>query len=185
MRETWIRSLSWEEDPWVGRRERLPTPVFWPGEFHGLYNPWSHKELDTTEWLSLSLSSPAGYARMLTQTCLLTEPGGKESSSWLPVSWTEFELWFQAELTWYLSSASCYLVLGCPVVSNSLWPFWLQPPGSHVHRISQARILEWVCHFLLKGLFLTQGSNPHLLCLLHCRQILHLLRHQGSPTISC
>ena len=29
-------------DPWVGkiswRRERLPTPVFWPGEFHGLYS---------------------------------------------------------------------------------------------------------------------------------------------------
>jgi len=29
--------------PWVGkipwRRERLPTPVFWPGEFHGLYSP--------------------------------------------------------------------------------------------------------------------------------------------------
>ena len=27
-------------NPWVGkipwRRERLPTPVFWPGEFHGL-----------------------------------------------------------------------------------------------------------------------------------------------------
>ena len=21
------------------RRERLPTPVFWPGEFHGLYSP--------------------------------------------------------------------------------------------------------------------------------------------------
>ena len=34
MRETWVY-------PWVGkmpwRRERLPTPVFWPGEFHGLY----------------------------------------------------------------------------------------------------------------------------------------------------
>ena len=30
--------------PWVGkipwRRERLPTPLFWSGEFHGLYNPW-------------------------------------------------------------------------------------------------------------------------------------------------
>ena len=25
------------------------TPVFWPGEFHGLYNPWGHRELDTTE----------------------------------------------------------------------------------------------------------------------------------------
>ena len=31
-------------DPWVGkiswRRERLPTPVFWLGEFHELYSPW-------------------------------------------------------------------------------------------------------------------------------------------------
>ena len=43
--------------PW--RRERLPTPVFWPGEFHGQrslvgYSPWGCKESDTTEWLSLS-----------------------------------------------------------------------------------------------------------------------------------
>ena len=40
-------------DPWVGnipwRRERLPTPVSWPGEFHGLYSPWGRKESDTTE----------------------------------------------------------------------------------------------------------------------------------------
>ena len=47
-------------NPWVGkipwRRERLPTPVFWPGEFHGLYNPWGCKESDTTEQLSLSLA---------------------------------------------------------------------------------------------------------------------------------
>ena len=28
-----VGSLGWE-DPW--RRERLPTPVFWLGEFHGL-----------------------------------------------------------------------------------------------------------------------------------------------------
>jgi len=34
MRETWVQSLGWE-DP--RRRERLPNPVFWPGEFHGLY----------------------------------------------------------------------------------------------------------------------------------------------------
>ena len=33
--------------PW--RRERLPIPVFWPGEFHGLNGPWNCKELDTTE----------------------------------------------------------------------------------------------------------------------------------------
>ena len=51
MWETWVI-------PWVGkipwRRERLPTPVFWPGEFHGLYAPWGCKESDTTEKLSLS-----------------------------------------------------------------------------------------------------------------------------------
>ena len=43
--------LGWE-DPW--RRKRLPTPVFWPREFHGLYSPGSHKESDT-EQLSLPL----------------------------------------------------------------------------------------------------------------------------------
>ena len=39
-------------DPWVGkipqRREWLPTPVFWPGEFHGLQSLWGRKELDMT-----------------------------------------------------------------------------------------------------------------------------------------
>ena len=39
--------------PW--RREWLPTPIVWPGEFHGLYSPWGCKVLDTTEWISLSL----------------------------------------------------------------------------------------------------------------------------------
>ena len=35
--------------------QRLPTPLFWPREFHGLYSPWGRKELDTTKRLSLSL----------------------------------------------------------------------------------------------------------------------------------
>ena len=49
---------AWETgfDPWVGkicqRRERPPTPVFWPGEFH----TWGHKESDMTEGLSLLAS---------------------------------------------------------------------------------------------------------------------------------
>ena len=38
-------------NPWFGkipwRRERLPIPVFWPRDFHSLYRPWGHKELDT------------------------------------------------------------------------------------------------------------------------------------------
>ena len=38
------------------------------------------------------------------------------------------------------------------------------------------------CHFLLQGIFSTQGLNLRLLCLLHCRGILYPLSHQGSPT---
>ena len=34
------------------------------------------------------------------------------------------------------------------------------------------------CHSLLQGIFPTQGSNPSLL---HCRQIIYHLSHQGSP----
>ena len=37
------------------RTERLPTPVVWPGEFHGLYGPWGRKDSDMTEQLSLPL----------------------------------------------------------------------------------------------------------------------------------
>ena len=40
-----------------GEGKGLLTPVSWPGEFHGLYSPWSHKELDTIEQLSLSHAS--------------------------------------------------------------------------------------------------------------------------------
>ena len=50
MRENWIGKIPW-------KRETLPTPVFWPGEFHGLYSPWGCKELDMTELLSLHLAS--------------------------------------------------------------------------------------------------------------------------------
>ena len=35
MRETWVWSLGWKDPLEKGR---LPTPVFWPGEFHGLYS---------------------------------------------------------------------------------------------------------------------------------------------------
>ena len=36
------------------------------------------------------------------------------------------------------------------------------------------------CNSLLQGIFPTQGSNPGLL---HCRQILYHLSHQGSPVL--
>ena len=53
------------------------------------------------------------------------------------------------------------------------------PPGSSVHGIFQAGILEWIaiCHFLLQGIFLTQESN---LRLLHWQVASLLLSHLES-----
>ena len=53
-------------------------------------------------------------------------------------------------------------------------------PSPSVHGILQANILEWAATSFSKEIFLTQGSNPGLL---HCRQILYCLSHQGSPKI--
>ena len=61
----------------------------------------------------------------------------------------------------------------CSAVIDSSQLFGPQP-GSPVHGISQARTLEWVAVSSSRdsSSFLTQGLNPHLPCLLHCRQIL-------------
>ena len=50
MQKTWVWSLGWEDSQEKGTATH---PVFWPGEFHGLYSPWGRKELDVTERLSL------------------------------------------------------------------------------------------------------------------------------------
>ena len=57
MQEIWVRSLG-SEDPL--EKESLPTPVFLPGKSHGQrslasYSPWSRKESDMIEQLTLSL----------------------------------------------------------------------------------------------------------------------------------
>ena len=55
MFDPWVQKIPW-------RREKLPTPVSWPGEFHGQYSPWVCKESDMTEQLSLSFSICKGFS---------------------------------------------------------------------------------------------------------------------------
>ena len=59
MQKTAVRFLG-REDP----LEKGKAPVFWPGEFHGLYSPWGRKESDTTERLSLHFTSHLGLAKL-------------------------------------------------------------------------------------------------------------------------
>ena len=62
------------------------------------------------------------------------------------------------------------LLFSCQVMSNSLWPIDCSPPGSSVHGIFQARILEWVAIF-----FSRRSSQTRDWTQVSClgRQILH------------
>ena len=63
------------------------------------------------------------------------------------------------------------------VVSDSLRPHGLQPTRLLHPWDSPGKSTGVGCHFLLQGIFPTQGSNPGLL---HCRQTLYHLSHQGN-----
>ena len=66
----------------------------------------------------------------------------------------------------------------CPTLCD---PMDCSPPGSSVHEILQARILEWVTIFLLQGIFPTQGYNQ---CLLHCQVCSLPLAPPGKPKVT-
>ena len=78
-------------DPWVGkipwRRKWQPTPVLWPGEFHGQrplmgYSPKGRKESDMTKWLTV----------FSVYVCVCVCRGGekkKEREWWSPLQWHE------------------------------------------------------------------------------------------------
>ena len=58
-------------------------------------------------------------------------------------------------------------------LSDALRPHRLYPARLFCSWNSPGKNTGVGCHFLLQGIFPTQGLNPHLLCLLHCRQILY------------
>ena len=75
-------------------------------------------------------------------------------------------------------SPACLLVVSpaqsCPTLCD---PMDCSPPGSFVHEILQARILEWISIPFSRG---SSWSRDWILGLLPCRQVLFCLSHQGS-----
>ena len=67
------------------------------------------------------------------------------------------------------------------IVSNSLRLMDYSPLASSVHGILQARILAWVATSSSRGIFRTQGLNPHLLHHLHSQANSLSLIQLGSP----
>ena len=77
------------------------------------------------------------------------------------------------------SQHKCVLVIqSCLTLCN---PMDCSPQGFSVHGILQARILEWIAIAFSRGIFPTQGWNPHLLHLLHWQAGSLPLNHLGSP----
>ena len=97
---------------------------------------------------------------------------------------------FELKQNWLIihniqSTMVCEYVWVCECFSHSVMSNSLQPHGLQLARF----LCPWDFpgkntgvgfHFLLQGIFPTQGSNPGLL---HCRQILYCLSHQGSPKV--
>ena len=74
-------------------------------------------------------------------------------------------------------AAPCTVTRSCPALCS---PMGCSLAGSSVHGDSPGKNTGVGGHALLWGIFPTQGLNPGLL---HCRQILYHLSHQGSPSI--
>ena len=118
-----------------GEGNGLPTPVFWPGEFHGLYSPWSHKESDTTERLSLSgfPDSPVGKE----SACNAGDPSPIPSSG----RSTGEEIGYPFQYSWAFLVAQ--LVKNMPVMRET----WVQSLGwedpLEKGKASHSSILAW------------------------------------------
>ena len=85
------------------------------------------------------------------------------------------------KLTQYRKSSLYVYVLSGSVVSDPLQPHGPQPSRLLCPRDSLGKNAGVGFHALLQGIFLTQGSNLHLLHLLHCQAGSLPLRHLGSP----
>ena len=74
-------------------------------------------------------------------------------------------------------------VMSDSLQSYGLWPSRLLCPWNF-----RGKNTGVGCHFLLQGIFPTQGLNPCLLWLLYCRWFLYLLSHRGfkwTDLINC
>ena len=79
-------------------------------------------------------------------------------------------------------SCLSFLLFSCSVMSDSLWPCGLQPARLLGPWDFPGRITGVDCHALLQRVFLTQGSNSHLLCCLHWQASSLPLAPPGKPS---
>ena len=125
------------------RRQWHPTPVLLPGKSHGRRSlvgcsPWGHKESDTTERLHFHFSlSCIGEGNGSPLQCSCLENPRDRGAWWAAVYGVAQSRTRLKRLSSSSSSRSAVSDSSIPRTVCSL-------PGSSVHGILQARILEWV-----------------------------------------
>ena len=102
----------------------------------------------------------------------LNKPFGLHEVTFLP-KWRKISVFDINKWKWTCESLSCVWLF--------VTPWTVSQPGSSVHGDSPGKNTRVGCTSLLQEIFLTQGLNPNLL---HCRQILYHLSHQGGPHIN-
>ena len=141
-----------------------PTPVFLPGKSHGSwslvgYHPWGHKESDTTEWLHFTSEELKSRSEQAEKETAHLRPyhwnskkhKGKKKKKISVQSLSRKE--FCDCVWWWMLTRLIVIILQykwivnpwmlvaqlCPTLCN---PMDYSPPGSSVHGVFQARILE-------------------------------------------
>ena len=144
---------------------------------YGLYSPWI---LQARIPSSGDLPNPGIEPRSpaLLVDSFPTEPQGKPKNTGVSNLFLLQQILPTQELKWSEVTQLCPILcypMDCSLPGSedllSLWNF----PGKST---------GVGCHFLLQGIFPTQGSNlgRSNLGLAHCRQMLYHLSHQGSTT---
>ena len=177
MGETWIEKIPW-------RRERLPTPLFWPGEFHGLRGVTKSRtrlcsfHFQFCLWVLFlintgsTVTAQQAVQPLLFYLIMLNRHGNKnhnnsdddddgDKDDCYPLS--QFDFCFppcQPLTSVWLLGVGVLVTQLCATVCILMN---YSPPGFSVHGILQARILEWVAIPSSRG-----SSQPRDLTLVSC-----------------
>ena len=132
----------------------------------------------TLEWFAISFSSAWKWkvkVKSLSRVWLLATPWTAALQAPPSMGFSRQEYWSGQHIIHCLCSHVCLVTQLCLILCD---PMDCSPPGSSVTGNSPGKNTGVGCHALLYGIFPTQGSNTGLV---HCRQILYHLSHQGSP----
>ena len=141
----------------------IPSSTWWKSQTKT--SPWKQQQKNNS-------SSTKNTNKINRGLLIRNNDGNKAVGKHISVCWKNSNYNLKANKTTFQSevkSLSCVRLFATPwTVAHRLLGPWDSPDKN----------TGAGCHFLLQGIFPTQGSN---LGLLHCRQTLYHLTYQGSP----